>query len=251
MATGHYAPNVHGDPAKGAPHRLYRAVDTRKDPSYVLYTMDQEQLGYVRFPLGDLTKGETRRLARAFGLPVAEKAESQEICFVGNGRGAYAEFVAARRPDVSRPGEIVDTGGRVVGAHRGIVHHTVGQRRGLGIAARAPLYVVGLDPDANRVVVGSRAEAAAQELALEAVSLTAGAWPGAPFAIEAVVRYRGTPYPAEVRLGPAASGEATLSFTGDGPVASPGQAVVFYQGNEVLGGGTIRAVGRGMMSGEG
>jgi tRNA-specific 2-thiouridylase len=151
LATGHYARIVQGDPETGEPHRLFRAVDARKDQSYVLYTMDQEQLGYVRFPLGELTKPETRRLARSFGLPVADKSESQEICFVGNGRGAYADFVAARRPDVAAPGEIVDTGGAVVGRHRGLVHHTVGQRRGLGVAAGAPLYVVGLDPAANRV----------------------------------------------------------------------------------------------------
>jgi tRNA-uridine 2-sulfurtransferase len=244
LATGHYARIDQGDLSVGEPHRLYRAVDGKKDQSYVLYTMDQEQLGYVRFPLGELTKPETRRLARAFELPVADKTESQEICFVGNGRGAYADFVAARRPDVTAPGEIVDTGGAVVGWHRGLVHHTVGQRRGLGIAAGAPLYVVGLDPAANRVVVGSKREAAARELAVEAVSLTGGSWPTEPFSVEAVVRYRGTPHPAEVRLGPGESGEAVVTFTNDGPVASPGQAVVFYRGDEVLGGGTIRAVTR-------
>jgi tRNA-specific 2-thiouridylase len=243
LATGHYARIVHGD--DGAPHRLYRAVDPTKDQSYVLYTMDQGQLGYVRFPLGNLTKPQTRRLANAFGLPVAAKAESQEICFVGGaGKGAYAAFVAARRPDVARPGEIVDTVGVVVGQHRGLVHHTVGQRRGLGIAAGTPLYVVGLDPAANRVVVGSRTEAAARELEVDAVSLTGGAWPLEPFAVEAVVRYRGTPHPAEVRLGPAGSGEATIAFAGEGPVAAPGQAVVFYRGDEVIGGGTIRAIRR-------
>ena len=246
LATGHYARIVHAAPERDEPHRLYRAADPRKDQSYVLYTMDQAQLGYVRFPLGNLTKPETRRLAKAFRLPVAEKAESQEICFVGGaGKGAYAAFVAARRPDVTRPGAIVDTAGAVVGEHRGVVHHTVGQRRGLGIAAGAPLYVVGLDPTANRVVVGSRSEAAARELVAEAVTLTDGDWPAEPFAVEAVVRYRGTPYPAEVRLGPAEDGTATVTFLGEGPVAAPGQAVVFYRGDEVLGGGTIREVRRG------
>ena len=243
LATGHYARIVPGQDDE--PHRLLRAVDTRKDQSYVLYTMDQTQLGYVRFPLGGLTKPETRRLAAAFGLPVADKAESQEICFVGGaGKGAYAAFVAARRPDVARPGEIVDTAGAVVGQHRGIVHHTVGQRRGLGVAAGAPLYVVDLEPAANRVVVGSRTEAAARAVTANAVTLADGSWPAEPFPTEAVVRYRGTPHPAEVRLGPPGSGEAAVEFLEEGPVASPGQAVVFYRGDQVLGGGTIQAVER-------
>lgn len=240
LATGHYARIVHGDPAHGIPHRLLRAVDARKDQSYVLYTMTQEQLGFVRFPLGNLTKPEVRVLARAFGLPVAAKAESQEICFVG--KGSYADFVAKRRPDVTVPGEIVDLDGRVLGQHRGLVHHTVGQRRGIGIARPEPLYVLKLDPARNRLVVGSRAQATARQLTASAVVLTDGSWPAAPFACEAVVRYRGVPVPAEVRLGPASSGEATVVFAGTGPVAAPGQAVVFYRGEEVLGGGTIQHV---------
>ena len=240
LATGHYARIVHGDAASGIPHRLFRALDPTKDQSYVLHAMPQEQLDYVRFPLGKLRKTEVRALARAFGLPVADKAESQEICFVG--KRSYAEFVTVRRPEVARSGEVVDSAGRRLGEHRGLVHHTVGQRRGLGIAAREPLYVLRLEPVSNRVVVGSRAEAAARSLHADAVALIDGSWPEAPFAAEAVVRYRGTPTPATVELGAAGSGEATVSFAGDGPVASPGQAVVFYRGDEVVGGGTIREV---------
>jgi len=240
LATGHYARIVHGDPAAGVPHRLCRAADPRKDQSYVLYTMTQEQLGYVRFPLSNLTKPEVRVLAHAFGLPVADKAESQEICFVG--KGSYADFVAARRPDVARPGAIVDADGHVLGAHRGLVHHTVGQRRGLGLARPEPLYVLKLEPDRNRLVVGTRAQASARELRAEAVALSDGSWPAQPFDAEAVVRYRGKPAPARVALGPDGSGEATVVFTGEAPVAAPGQAVVFYRGDEVLGGGTIRDV---------
>ena len=240
LATGHYARVDHGDPAAGVPHRLLRAADPTKDQSYVLYTMTQEQLGYVRFPLGRLRKTEVRTLARAFGLPVADKAESQEICFVG--KRSYADFVAARRPDVARPGDVVDAGGRVLGEHRGLVHHTVGQRRGLGIAAREPLYVLRLEPVANRVVVGSRAEATARCLRADAVALVDGSWPEEPFSVEAVVRYRGAPAPATVTLGPTGSREASVAFHGEGPVSSPGQAVVFYRGDEVLGGGTIREV---------
>ena len=171
---------------------------------------------------------------------MAEKAESQEICFVG--KRSYADFVAERRPDVTRPGEIVDTAGETLGAHRGLVHHTVGQRRGLGIAAREPLFVIRLEPDRNRLVVGSRDEAAAREIALERVSITSGLWPEAPFAAEAMVRYRGALAPAVVEPGPAGSASARVRFTGEGPIASPGQALVLYRGDEVLGGGTIAGV---------
>ena len=237
LATGHYARIVRGGPAIGEPHRLLRAVDGRKDQSYVLYTLSQEQLGFIHFPLGGLHKTETRALARAFDLPVAEKAESQEICFVGN--RSYAEFVAERRPDVTRPGEVVSTGGKTLGEHRGLVHHTIGQRRGLGIAAGEPLYVIRLEPAANRVVVGSRQEAAAREIALEQVSLPSGVWPEAPFPAEAMVRYRGALSPATVEPGPWGSGTARVRFHGQGPIASPGQALVLYWGDEVLGGGTI------------
>jgi tRNA-specific 2-thiouridylase len=204
--------------------------------------MTQDQLGYVRFPLGGLTKPEVRTLARAFGLPVADKAESQEICFVG--KGSYADFVAARRPDVARSGEVVDESGTVLGRHRGLVHHTVGQRRGIGIAAAEPLYVLGLDLEANRLVVGARNQAAARGLQAEAVTLTDGTWPAEPFPIEVMVRYRGVATAATVTLGPAGSGEAHIAFNGPGPIASPGQAVVFYRGDEVLGGGTICRVER-------
>ena len=240
LATGHYARIEPGNLELGEPHRLFRAVDPRKDQSYVLHTMTQDQLGFVRFPLGNLRKTEVRALARAFELPVADKAESQEICFVG--KRSYADFVAARRPDAARPGEVVDAAGHHLGEHRGLVHHTVGQRRGLGIAGPEPRYVLRLDPVANRVVVGSRAEAAAHRLQADGVTLINGDSPVEPFAADAVVRYRGAPVPATIALDPVAPGKATITFAGDGPVASPGQAVVFYRGDEVLGGGTIREV---------
>ncbi len=240
LATGHYARVEHGDPATGEPHRLLRAVDPRKDQSYVLYTMTQEQLGFIHFPLGGLHKTETRALARHFDLPVADKAESQEICFVG--KRSYAEFVAARRPDVTRPGDIVNVAGETLGAHRGLVHHTVGQRRGLGIAAKEPLFVIRLEPAHNRLVVGPREEAAAREITLDRVTLTRGLWPEDAFEAEAMVRYRGALAPAVVELGPAGSGTAHVRFTDEGPIASPGQALVLYRGDEVLGGGTIAVV---------
>lgn len=240
LATGHYARIAHGDPASGQPHRLLRAIDPLKDQSYVLHTLTQEQLSYLQFPLGGLRKTETRAIARAFDLPVADKPESQEICFVGN--RSYADFVAARRPDAVRPGEVVTADGTVIGAHKGFVHHTVGQRRGLGIAAKEPLYVLRLEPVANRVVVGAREQAAAVSLAAGEIAFTGGMWPEQGFTCEIMVRYRGQLANATVLPGPAGSGTAVVSFDGPGPIASPGQAVVFYRGDEVLGGGTISHV---------
>jgi tRNA-uridine 2-sulfurtransferase len=240
LATGHYARIE-----RGMPHRLFRAVDTRKDQSYVLHTLTPEQLGFIQFPLGNLTKPEVRQLARHFGLPVADKEESQEICFVG--KGSYAEFVARRRPDVTQPGEIVSEQGDVIGGHDGLVHHTVGQRRGIRIAGPKPLYVLELKTDRNQLVVGDRERAVARRIGADGVSFTDGAWPEAEFAADAVVRYRGVPVPCAVRPG-ATEGEVEVVLRGGGtaelPIASPGQAIVFYRGDEVLGGGTIRHVER-------
>lgn len=242
LATGHYARVEKGD-EPGDPYRLFRALDSGKDQSYVLYTLDQEQLAYIQFPLGRLTKSEVRRLARAYGLPVADKAESQEICFVGN--RSYADFVAERRPDVTVPGDIVTTDGSVVGAHRGLVHHTVGQRRGMGIAAAKPYFVLRLDTSANKLVVGSRQEAQVQRLHIEDVAMTAGTWEQSTFLADAVVRYRGMPNEASIVLESATDRTANVKFVGErNPIASPGQAVVFYRGDEVLGGGTIQRVER-------
>jgi tRNA-specific 2-thiouridylase len=239
VVTGHYA---RLEPDATGRMRLRRAVDPDKDQSYFLFAMPADEMAAVRFPLGGMRKEEVRRRAAELGLPNAAKPESQEICFVPD--GDYAGFVERRALVRPAPGPVEDESGNPLGEHAGVHRFTVGQRRGLGVAAGAPLYVVGLDLAANRVVVGSKREAAARELDVEAVSLTAGPWPTEPVPVEAVVRYRGTPYPAEVRLGEAERGEAVVSFTGEGPVASPGQAVVFYRGDEVLGGGTIRAIRR-------
>jgi tRNA-specific 2-thiouridylase len=239
LATGHYARIE-----KGTPHRLLRAVDTRKDQSYVLHTLTPKQLDFIQFPLGALTKPEVRRLARHFGLPVADKEESQEICFVG--KGSYADFVARRRPDVTRPGPIVNEQQEVIGGHNGLVHHTIGQRRGIGIAGPAPLYVLELDPARNQLVVGDRARAVARQVQADGVTFTSGEWPTQAFTAEAVVRYRGVPTPCRVLPG-LTPGEADVELLGEAgslPVASPGQAIVFYRDDEVLGGGTIRGVRR-------
>ena len=242
LATGHYARIENG--------RLFRAVDSRKDQSYVLHTLSPEQLAFIQFPLGTLTKPEVRCLARHFGLPVADKEESQEICFVG--KGSYADFVAKRRPDVTQPGQIVNEQREVVGAHDGLVHHTIGQRRGIRIAGPTPLYVLELDTTRNQLVVGDRSRAVARQIVADGVSFTNGAWPLEPFAADAVVRYRGTPVPCRVTPGDHC-GHAVVDLLAEGdllPVASPGQAIVFYAGDETLGGGTIRSVERAAIRGE-
>ena len=239
LATGHYAIIRCG--AEGAFH-LHRAVDETKDQSSVLYTFTQQQLARTLLPLGTLTKREVRAIARAHGLPVAEKPESQDICFVPD--GDYARIVAERQPSAFTPGEIVDGGGVVVGRHTGIGHYTVGQRRGLHIAQGERRYVVGLDSNANRVVIGSADDLTAHALVADDVVFI-GETPTEPVVVEAMARYRSTLAPAI--LTPLPERTARLVFP-DGlrqPAATPGQAVVFYRGDEVLGGGTIERVERG------
>lgn len=243
LATGHYV-RLETD-VDGNVH-LFRAADMGKDQSYVLYTLSQEQLQFLQFPLGQLTKTEVRTLARSFGLPVADKAESQEICFVGN--RSYADFVAERRPDVTVPGDIVARDGTVLGQHRGLVHHTVGQRRGLGLANVRPYFVLQLDTENNNLVVGDRSEAKSVTISADDVSFTDGSWPLDAFTSDIAVRYRGQPAAAEVVPISSTAKSVEVRFpVGCGPIASPGQAIVFYRGDEVLGGGTINAVTRGAL----
>ncbi len=239
IATGHYAIIRHD--ADGAAH-LHRAVDDTKDQSSVLYTCTQQQLARTLLPLGTLTKREVRAVARAHGLPVAEKPESQDICFVPD--GDYARIVAERRPDAFIPGEIVDTRGNVVGRHRGIGHYTVGQRRGLHVAQGERRYVVGLQPEANRVVIGGAADLNATALIADDV-LFIGDAPAEPITVEAMVRYRSTPATAILTLLPGRTARLVFPDGLGQPAATPGQAVVFYHGDEVLGGGTIQRVERG------
>jgi tRNA-specific 2-thiouridylase len=239
LATGHYA--IIRRDADGSAH-LHRAVDARKDQSSVLYTFTQQQLARTLLPLGTLTKPEVRAIAKANGLPVAEKPESMDICFVPD--GDYARIVAERRPEAFTPGNIVDRSGTVVGQHRGIGHYTVGQRRGLHIAQGERRYVVGLRARTNEVVIGDADDLTAYALVADDVQFIAGPAPAAESAVEAMVRYRSTPVPA--LLTPLADRTARLVFPGGlaQPAATPGQAVVFYRGDEVLGGGTIQRVER-------
>ena len=232
LATGHYVQRVEG---KNGPE-LHRASDAARDQSYFLFATKREELEFLRFPLGELTKDTTRALARHFGLPIADKRDSQDICFVPN--GSYARLVERLRPEAREPGDIVDRRGRVLGRHNGIAHFTVGQRKGLGIAADEPLYVLKIEPEGRRVVVGPRAGLAETRISLGELN-----WLGAPAAegmpVVAKLRSTQTPVPARFCLGSRA-GEAELVLDAPAGAVAPGQAAVLYDGDRVLGGGWIR-----------
>jgi tRNA-uridine 2-sulfurtransferase len=234
LATGHYARRVAGP--DGA--ELHRARDDNRDQSYFLYRTTRDELDFLRFPLGALPKEETRALARDFDLPVAAKPDSQDICFVP--QGSYADIVIRLRPEAGEPGDIVDAAGRVLGRHAGIAHFTVGQRKGLGIAAAEPLYVLRIEPEARRVVVGSKAERGQTRVRLAEIN-----WLGPPLApsasltVTAQLRSAQSPVPATLVPDPAGDTGELLFDDPIGAVA-PGQAGVLYAGDRVLGGGWIR-----------
>jgi tRNA-specific 2-thiouridylase len=234
LATGHYARRVGG--ARGA--ELHRGADPSRDQSYFLFATTQDQLDYLRFPLGDLPKDETRRHAARLGLAVADKPDSQDICFVPDGN--YARLVEKLRPEAIRPGEIVDLAGKVLGRHAGTINYTVGQRRGLGIGGVAePLYVVAVDPEAARVVVGPRSALARAELEATGFNWLGGDDPSAATDVVAVkIRSTATPAPARLSLAPGAT-RATISFEVPEHGVAAGQAAVVYRGDRVLGGGWI------------
>ena len=237
VASGHYA-RVDDDPETGL-KRLRTAVDPAKDQTYFLFELSQEQLEMVAFPLGGMTKRAVREHARRLGLATAEKAESQEICFVPD--GDYAAAVERIRPDdLPGVGEIVDAEGRVLGRHAGIHHFTVGQRRGLGVSARNPLYVSRIDADKNRVEVGEVGDLAARGARLERVSWVAGPTAGGGSVRARVkIRYRDAGAPAEIE--PLAGDAARVIFDAPVRAVTPGQAAVFYANDCVLGGGWISA----------
>ncbi|WP_223291630.1 tRNA 2-thiouridine(34) synthase MnmA [Defluviicoccus vanus] len=232
LATGHYVRRQ--EDAGGA--ALYRGHDLHRDQSYFLFTTTAAQLAYLRFPLGELSKDATRAIALRHGLKVAGKPDSQDICFVPTGN--YAELLARLRPEAMQPGEIVDVNARVLGRHSGVGRFTVGQRRGIGIAAAEPLYVIRLEPEAGRVVVGPQAALARQHLRLREVNwLGTAAADGDTDRIEVKMRSTMAAVPATLRH----AADATATVTLDAPFAAvaPGQACVFYQGDRLLGGGWI------------
>jgi len=230
LATGHYARIVQSE----GRYCLLKGADRRKDQSYVLYMLGQRELGQLLFPLGELTKDEVRARAAQAGLPVGEKPESQEICFVGD--EGYHSFLSRQAPETVRPGPIVDTAGRVLGQHKGLAFYTVGQRHGLGLATGEPLYVLQLDPARHALVVGPEEALGQRELIAGQVSFVAGQVP-AISRVTAKVRYKAPEAPGT--LLPLEDGRVRFAFDQPQRAITPGQAVVFYQGEEVLGGGII------------
>lgn len=233
LATGHYA-KIRQDPATGR-HLLCRGADRSKDQSYFLCRLTQEQLSRTLFPLGDLEKPAVRALAEAHGLINAQKRDSQDICFVPD--GDYAAAVERLTGAHSEPGRFVDTQGKVLGTHRGIIHYTIGQRRGLGIAAETPLYVCGIDVPNNEVVLGRNDDLFSTELDASGCNWISGDVPDAPLRVTARIRYRQPEQPCTVT----ATGPDTVHVSFETPqrAITRGQAVVFYEGDTVLGGGTI------------
>lgn len=233
VATGHYA-RVEGG-------RLLRAVDESKDQTYFLYSLTPRELSRVAFPVGELTKAQVRQKARSLGLKTADKAESQEICFVP-GRD-YRAFVAGREEAASAaafaPGPVRDSRGRELGRHAGLASYTVGQRKGLGLSGGEPRYVVRLEPETNTLFVGGASEALCSEVSVSAVSWTAGSPPAGP--LRASVRLRHRHQPAAALVTPTPDGGARVSFDSPQRASAPGQAAVFYDSTSVLGGGTISA----------
>ncbi|MCL0098383.1 tRNA 2-thiouridine(34) synthase MnmA [Dehalococcoidia bacterium] len=232
LATGHYARIEQVDER----YVLRKGIDSAKDQSYALYTMTQDELKRTLMPLGNLTKKRVRQIAQEFNLPVAEKAESQDICFISD--NDYPGFLESYM--MAKPGPIMDRKGNFLGEHRGIIHYTVGQRRGLGISAGEPLYVLAIDPDRNAVVVGSRSEVYGDELVAAEVNWISIEKPTRPIAVEAKIRYLHKQ--AEALVTPLGNGKAHVRFEQPQMAITPGQAVVFYQGDAVVGGGTIDRV---------
>ena len=228
IATGHYARIEQS--ANG--YRLLKAVDPTKDQSYFLYTSGQRELQYLLFPIGNLHKAEVRRLAAELGLPTAAKRDSQDICFIPD--NDYRSFIAEHIPLES--GDIVDTKGKVLGRHRGLALYTVGQRHGLGLASNERLYVLRLDASANRLVVGAEDDLSGDMLFASKLSWVSGEALREPISITAKVRYKSPEVAVKLRL---RDGMAEVKFQQPQRAIAPGQAVVFYNGEAVLGGGII------------
>lgn len=232
IATGHYA-RIRYDEATGR-YQLLRAIDPKKDQSYFLYDLTQDLLAASVFPLGEQTKEETRRIAAQFGLKTADKPDSQDLCLIeahGTMRSFLDKYIDRKE------GDIVDLDGKVLGKHNGIHHYTIGQRKGLGIAATEPLYVVKLDPAMNRVVVGNRANAGSVECTVGRMNWVSIPEPSNPIQTQVQVRYQATPVVASII--PLGESRVKLTFNEPQFAITPGQAAVLYDGDVLLGGGII------------
>ena len=232
VATGHYARVERGS---GGAWQLRRGLDPDKDQSYFLFSLSQEQLARAAFPVGALTKPEVRAHARALGLRVADKPDSQEICFIPD--GDYAGFVERQLPEAVRTGVVADESGRTLAAHEGVHRFTVGQRKGLGVASPVPLYVLRIDAESGQVTVGPRQALERRSLTASLVNWTCGAAPDGWRPVGAQIRHRHRAAAGRVRALP----DGRASFESDEPLSAvtPGQAAVFYDGDLVVGGGWI------------
>ncbi len=234
LATGHYIRRVES----GGAVELHRAADEAKDQSYFLFATTSEQLEFLRFPLGELVKEETRKLAERFDLPVASKPESQDICFVPQGR--YSDVVLKIHPEAADEGDIVDMDGNVLGQHNGIIHYTIGQRRGLHLdAAEEVLYVIRIEPETKQIVVGPRSALATTKVKLNNVNWIGGDI-SAEDAFDCEVKVRSMRPPVAASVRPLKDGLALVELAAAEHGVAPGQACVFYEGDRVLGGGWIQ-----------
>lgn len=233
VATGHYAKIIKDSEA--GRYLLKKGADANKDQSYVLYHLNQNTLKHFMFPLGDLNKTETRKMAAELGLSVANKPESQEICFVPN--DDYKTFLAEKAPAMLTPGNIINTAGEILGKHKGLALYTIGQRKGLGIAAKQPLYVLKLDQTNNSVVVGFEDEIFSQELI--ATDLNFLLFDKLTVAMEVKAKVRYAAKEASAFIVPLDGDKVRVIFKDKQRAITPGQAVVFYQDDIVIGGGTI------------
>ena len=238
LATGHHA-RVERDKVSGR-YLLKKGADKRKDQSYFLCRLGQEQLSRAVFPVGNITKERVKKIAEELGLSAGVRPESQEICFVPD--DDYAGFLESLVPEAAVPGPILDGAGKIVGEHKGIIHYTVGQRKGLGIAAGEPMYVIAIDAERNAVVTGTKEQTYSTELVAGDLNWIAVSPPEAPVKVETKIRYGHAG--AEALVTPDDNAEYHVKFTEPQAAITPGQTVVFYDGDTVLGGGTILRQGR-------
>lgn len=236
VATGHYARIEKKGRGEGARRLLKKGIDPKKDQSYFLYVMRQDELSRTLFPLGEMTKEETRGIAKDLGLVNALRPESQEICFVGDNK--YADFIKEYAPEAFLPGPVIDSTGKVVGKHNGIIFYTMGQRRGLGISSLKPYYVAGIDHNNNTIIVGSREDAMRKNLKVRELNwLSIGALTG-PLMTD--VKIRSTMKAVQAGIRPEINDTVIVEFDEPQWAPAPGQSAVFYSGDTVIGGGIIK-----------
>lgn len=233
LATGHYAQIQHSN----GRYELHRGVDPSKDQSYVLHVLTQELMAQVMFPIGGYAKTRVREMAAEFALPVAKKSDSMDLCFLG--KDSYQSFLQRNAPDIATPGPIMTREGDQLGQHNGLPYYTIGQRKGLGISAREPMFVLDKDASSNALIVGTKRQLGRTQLTAKRVNWLDGAPPVAPVQADTMIRYKSTRLPATIE----ATGDGSASVTFDEPAfgIAPGQGAVFFDGTRVLGGGIIAA----------